>query len=124
MTLSIKAIKIMKLALLMSVTILFLSACSGHPTAGNWSIKSDSTAAISRIEIKFEGRAVLSKHGDIKDDYHCFWNARSATMITLKCRRPGEEAVEQYFELAVSDNENAILTDKNQVVGSYIKQSS
>jgi len=74
---------------------------------------------VNTIVVDFEGKAILGQEQSDGGDYHCFWNARSESMIHLKCRLAGEDASERIFELTVGPENEAKLTDNGNLLARY-----
>lgn len=111
----------MKTKLIALLSLPFLFACSGHPAAASWSLANSGAATIETINVEFEGRATLTQSEAHGGNYHCFWNARSAQMIALKCSLAGEDDQEYHFELAVDEQGRAALSQNETLLATYKK---
>ena len=90
------------------LTIALLQGCSGHPGAGHWQSKIDSTdSQYSALEVEFDGKGTLhpnqlqlSQEG--KEDLWCVWQAKSAIALDVQCGDGSAERTNVKFELVVT----------------------
>lgn len=95
------------------LTIALLQGCSGHPGAGHWQSKIDSTdSQYSALEVEFDGKGTLhpnqlqlSQEG--KEDLWCVWQAKSAIALDVQCGDGSAERTNVKFELVVTGEKQA-----------------
>lgn len=98
-------------SLALSLTLITTSSiigCSGHPGAGHWQSKIDSTnSQYSAVEVEFDGKGTLKPNQlhveqEGKADLWCVWQAKSAVALEVNCGDGSEEKTNLKFELAVT----------------------
>ena len=101
-------------------TLLILTACSPHPTAGGWIAIIDD-AAFERLEIRYNGRADLyTLKGDSSAAWRCFWAAKDETTAQMKCVEASNADNEQiYWFRADKASKEGSLTFGEQLLGRY-----
>lgn len=95
------------------LTTALLQGCSGHPGAGHWQSKIDSTDSLySALEVEFDGKGTLhpnqlqlSQEG--KEDLWCVWQAKSAIALDVQCGDGSAERTNVKFELVVTGEKQA-----------------
>lgn len=95
------------------LTTALLQGCSGHPGAGHWQSKIDSTdSQYSALEVEFDGKGTLhpnqlqlSQEG--KEDLWCVWQAKSAIALDVQCGDGSAERTNVKFELVVAGEKQA-----------------
>ena len=95
------------------LTTALLQGCSGHPGAGHWQSKIDSTdSQYSALEVEFDGKGTLhpnqlqlSQEG--KEDLWCVWQAKSAIALDVQCGDGSAERINVKFELVVTGEKQA-----------------
>jgi len=108
--------------LLITLAVALLPAllgCAPHPAAGTWSAASGD---FSRLEITYEGRALLYAAGEETASRHCFWGGESALSIALTCKPAFDTSSEERYRLAILADGSAELTRDGTVQARLSRQ--
>lgn len=89
--------------------LLALSGCAPHPAAGTWATSDEAAQGFSRLEITYDGRALLYAAGEEKAGRHCFWGGESAQSIALTCKPAFDTNIEERYRLILAADGSAEL---------------
>lgn len=96
-----------------------LNGCAPHPATGTWNAAS---GGFSRLEITYEGRALLYAAGEETASRHCFWGGESAQSIALTCKPAFDTSTEERYRLAILADGSAELTRDGTVQARLSRQ--
>lgn len=100
--------------------LLVLAGCSPHPAAGVWAAAADN--GFNRLEVTYEGRALLYTAGEDKAGRHCFWGGESAQAIALTCKPAFNTELEERYRLTLDADGTARLMQDDQVMAHLLRQ--
>lgn len=99
---------------------LFLAGCAPHPATGTWTAaENDST--FTRLEVTFEGRALLFQAGEQEAGRRCFWGGESAQAIALTCKPAADPESEERYHLTVGEDGAATLTRDGKIAARFVR---
>ena len=110
-------------------TSILLSACSGHPGAGQWQSVGQESAQYSALELEFDGKGTLHPSSTVtgqekKADLWCIWQAKSSHILDVQCGDEDHRDTKIKFELRVTEgegaaNNSAVLTQNDVTVAQF-----
>jgi len=106
----------MKLILLSILSLLFISACSPHPSAGTWQTETDNSLKLSKIVVVFEGTADFFSKQSETAIRRCFWSAATENQIQLQCVHADNTDITETYQLTVAENGQAQLTRDEKLI--------
>lgn len=96
-----------------------LSACTPHPSAGNWQAVGDNANGIRQLTMNFDGKAEFATTRPENAEMHCFWGAVEKNIAALQCTASTNPDVELDYRLSISDNGVAELSHNGLLVASF-----
>jgi hypothetical protein len=111
-------------SLFLLATVLFLSACTPHPSSGVWKATQstkDNDYGISRLVVNFEGWASFTTSTLDNAAWHCFWAATDKQKASLNCTSSLDSKQEEVFILTVNNQGLAELRHKSKLVGIFAR---
>ena len=113
-----------------------LTACSGHPGAGNWQTTGEANPdfikEFVKLKVGFDGRTDIfdeksatttsadTTNGAIR---RCFWRGVDAQSIEMTCVQAANTDIEESYQLRVSpDNNVAELLRDKMIVGRFVRE--
>lgn len=89
--------------------LLLLTGCSPHPATGTWATASPSDSSFTRLEVTYEGRALLFAAGEQEAGRRCFWGGENAQAIAMTCKPATAMDSEERYQLIVAADGTATL---------------
>lgn len=105
-----------RLRALILLPALFLAGCSPHPATGTWSGAATASAQFHRLEVTYEGRALLYAAGEDTAGRHCFWGGESAQSIAMSCTPAFNPELEEHYRLVIGADGRASLMQGNSTL--------
>ncbi|WP_127478051.1 hypothetical protein [Sulfurivermis fontis] len=102
--------------------LLLLAGCSPHPATGTWSGAAPESGRFQRLEVTYEGRALLYAAGEDKAGRHCFWSGESAQSIALSCTPAFNPELEEHYRLVIGADGRASLRQGDKVLAQWERQ--
>jgi hypothetical protein len=109
-----------RLALLSAAPLLLaLAGCSPHPATGSWISPTQADSGFSRLEVTYEGQALLFEAGEKEAGRRCFWGGESAQAIALTCKPAFNPESEERYRLTIGEDGSASLTRDGKVAARF-----
>lgn len=109
-------------SLLAPLALLTLSACSPHPSSGEWLPVADNPSGFSRIDVQFEGRADFYQEGQEEAVRRCFWGGASQTTARMTCVVAADTEREETYLLSVGKDGRAELSLNGNSLGFFVRR--
>lgn len=103
--------------------LLALAGCSPHPATGIWTAAPDTVRGFNRLEITYEGRALLFAVGESEAGRHCFWGGESAQSVAMSCKPAFDTSIEEHYRMTLRENGTATLLRDGEVVAQLSRQT-
>ena len=104
--------------LFLSLSLIFLSACSPHPASGTWIASADNQTNYSKILIHFDRKLEIYAQGSIKPVEYCGWSPISQKKIEMRCMSSDEQKEMDKYQLNII-KATAELTREGKVISSF-----
>lgn len=101
---------------------LLLAGCSPHPGTGTWLPVSETDATFTKLMVQYDGKADFYAEDQDNAVRRCFWVGVSEQSITLNCVQSADTDIKESYQLNVTANRQAELTQGDSVVGRYYWQ--
>ncbi len=105
-----------------AVLLLSLTACSPHPATGNWTTAIDPDNGFNRLDITFEGHALLFEAGEKEAGRRCFWAGESAQAIAMTCKPAFDTSIEERYRLTIDTDDTATLMRDGRMAARFSRQ--
>lgn len=107
-------------ALLCAAPLLaLLAGCAPHPATGNWTTATEPASGFNRLNVTYEGQALLFEVGEQQAGRHCFWGGESAQSIALTCKPAANLDTEERYRLVVAADGTATLHGEGAVLARF-----
>lgn len=111
------------ISLSITISLLFLSACSGHPSAGEWLASENNASNLVKMKIHYDGKAdIFTKQNPEKALLHCFWQASNADTIGLICTKAENTDKKIHYQLKI-DKDQSILSQESTTIAKFTRKS-
>jgi len=100
---------------------LLVSACSPHPSSGQWHKLTIVESEISMIDVMFDGKAQMYGADQKQIIRRCFWAGQDSKTIALTCVNPDNTDVDIKYQMRILDGQ-ANLLQADQTIASFRKQ--
>ncbi|GAB4301181.1 MAG: hypothetical protein Kow0096_21800 [Thiohalomonadaceae bacterium] len=75
-----------------------------------------------RLEVTYEGRALLYAVGEDQAGRHCFWGGESARSIALSCTPAFNPELEEHYRLVIGADGRASLMQGDSTLVQFERQ--
>lgn len=101
--------------------LLLLMGCAPHPATGMWITTSEVNNAFARLEVGYDGWALLYAAGEQEAGRRCFWGGESAKAIAMTCKPAHDMEAEERYHLSVAEDGTAALSRDGAVVARFTR---
>lgn len=108
--------------LLITASLITLTACSPHPGTGKWKTDASNSYHIDIINISFEGNADFYTDGKEESIHRCFWSATGKQTMTLQCVYSEDSEKKIIYQFEITENNHAKLTHNEQTIALFTLQ--
>ena len=101
---------------------LALSACSPHPSSGEWVAESREADNYSRLKVEFDGKAYLFVPSQEDHLVRCFWAGEDKETINMDCmvNDPSERRIA--YKLRVAEHNKSELLEGGIVLTRFLRK--
>lgn len=108
--------------LIAAPALLLLFGCAPHPATGVWLAAPEADDSFVRLELGYDGRALLYAVGEKEAGRRCFWGGESAGAVVMTCKPAHDMEAEEHYHLSVAEDGSAALSRDGAVVARFARQ--